>query len=400
MVTGAVVNGNRTRAGWASYFLDHASQLPTRPSGAFVGPPGHASYLTEDVRGCGGFPEDMRAGEDTVVNQKLFHDGRRTYYRSGASFHHASPARSLGQLCSHHFKRGRALGRIIRGGRTRWQSLLQLPVTASLPGRRLRALRAGMAFADADLRRRYRSLLPLVVSGALASTAGTAYELATGTASDADDEPRRPTARSSRDGPIFAIGGRPGEAACGLLSAGSATQAAQRLTTLTGYANHRTRVVRALAPIVTSATLTYEQHGTHVVHTWSESVRSHLNAARSVSGALILQVQPGAATLCDLVAIWAEFLDQPDVGLLIDLRPQVTFCHQGDQLEEVIDRLGIGVDPEAHPVKQTLLTRGLVSGQLPEHAAAADFVDLRQPGTKYPHDLFDTGEVPDAVIYQ
>ena len=130
LVTGSVVNGNPTRAGWASYLLDHAAQVPSRKPGEFNGVPGHASYVTRDVRGVGGFPEDMRAGEDTVVNRALFFAGKRTYFCPAASFAHASPSTGPIHLLRHHFQRGRALGRIIRktaAGESDWRRCTPRP---------------------------------------------------------------------------------------------------------------------------------------------------------------------------------------------------------------------------------------------------------------------------------
>src|SRR6185436_1653671 len=79
LVTGTTLNGTRTWAGWATYFLDHAPVLPGRPSGELAGPPGHCSYVRELLVAAGGFPEDMRAGEDTVVNIALTRRGYRAY---------------------------------------------------------------------------------------------------------------------------------------------------------------------------------------------------------------------------------------------------------------------------------------------------------------------------------
>src|SRR5205823_9537803 len=39
MVTGTTLNGTETAAGWASYFLDHSSVLPGRPSAPLPVPP-------------------------------------------------------------------------------------------------------------------------------------------------------------------------------------------------------------------------------------------------------------------------------------------------------------------------------------------------------------------------
>ena len=75
MMTGTTLNGKPTRSGWASYFLDHSTVLPGRPSGRLSGPPAHCSYIRDHLVAAGGFPEDMRAGEDTVVNVELTRRG-------------------------------------------------------------------------------------------------------------------------------------------------------------------------------------------------------------------------------------------------------------------------------------------------------------------------------------
>src|SRR5712692_9911289 len=49
MVTGSIVNGTDTPAGWASYFLDHAWYMSGRPSGELSGPPAHCSYMREPL---------------------------------------------------------------------------------------------------------------------------------------------------------------------------------------------------------------------------------------------------------------------------------------------------------------------------------------------------------------
>ncbi len=114
MVTGAIVNGNETTAGWAAYFLDHARSLPGRPSEALAAAPAHCSYARDFVLAVGGFPEDMRAGEDTVVNNELFRRGHRAFRSQEIELVHRSPCSTTRKLISHHFVRGRALGRIVR----------------------------------------------------------------------------------------------------------------------------------------------------------------------------------------------------------------------------------------------------------------------------------------------
>lgn len=56
MVSEATLNGTRTPWGWASYFLDHASVLPTRRSSPMSGPPDSCSYRRDVLLEAGGFP--------------------------------------------------------------------------------------------------------------------------------------------------------------------------------------------------------------------------------------------------------------------------------------------------------------------------------------------------------
>ena len=100
MVTGTMQNGTRTWAGWATYFLENSAVLPARPSFVFETPPMRCSYVRDAVAELGGFPEDMRAGEDTVVNGSSSTGGTgRTGAGDGVSTHH-SPCRRPGRLSS------------------------------------------------------------------------------------------------------------------------------------------------------------------------------------------------------------------------------------------------------------------------------------------------------------
>ena len=56
MVTGTIRNLTTTRAGWASYFLDHGTVLPGRPSEELALPPPHCSYDRDAARGRGRVP--------------------------------------------------------------------------------------------------------------------------------------------------------------------------------------------------------------------------------------------------------------------------------------------------------------------------------------------------------
>jgi glycosyltransferase involved in cell wall biosynthesis len=113
MVTGAVLNGTRTWAGWASYFLDHWIALPGRPSMQLESAPAHCSYLMGPLKAIGGFPEDRRVGEDTVVNNRLFALGHKAYFSSNIEITHRSPCVNPFILVRHHYLRGRGFGRML-----------------------------------------------------------------------------------------------------------------------------------------------------------------------------------------------------------------------------------------------------------------------------------------------
>ena len=113
MVTGSALNGTKTASGWAAYFLDHSTALPGRPSGELDQPPVHCSYLARPLREVGGFPEQLRAGEDTIVNHVLMRLGYRAYRSQTLAFVHRNPCGNPMALVRHRALRGRALGRIL-----------------------------------------------------------------------------------------------------------------------------------------------------------------------------------------------------------------------------------------------------------------------------------------------
>jgi len=180
MVTGTTMNGTRTAAGWASYFLDHTTVLAGRPSGVLSGPPAHCSYTREALNVVGAFPEDMRAGEDTVVNRALTRAGFATYRAADARlFHHSSCTTPL-RLLRHHFVRGRALGRIYLtsypAGLLISRPILQGLVVSHLP-MRIRRIDRNVARWGSDVADVYARVRPLVVAGAAASWAGALFEI-------------------------------------------------------------------------------------------------------------------------------------------------------------------------------------------------------------------------------
>ncbi|MEA2366266.1 MAG: spore germination protein [Thermoleophilaceae bacterium] len=180
MVTGTTLNGTRTRSGWASYFLDHSSVLPSRPSGRLTGPPAHCSYIRDQLVAVGGFPEDMRAGEDTVVNVELTRRGLVAYRASEVTIVHRSRCTNPVRLLGHHFQRGRGLGRILLDEHRGQGGMLARtigPFGVRYLGRRLGALSANVERWGDDLRPEYRRSRALILGGALAALAGTWFEI-------------------------------------------------------------------------------------------------------------------------------------------------------------------------------------------------------------------------------
>jgi glycosyltransferase involved in cell wall biosynthesis len=182
MVTGTFLIGTRTRAGWASYFLDHSAMLPGRPSEELEGAPASCSYRRDALLAVGGFPEDARAGEDTVVNQELARRGYCAFRAQDVTMIHYSPCRTPWRLLQHHFTRGRGFGRILRERRG-WQrrdilgaSGLRFVMRHTL-GRVARTSWNVRRWGDAATRTEFWLAFPLVVAGATAAAAGAVYEL-------------------------------------------------------------------------------------------------------------------------------------------------------------------------------------------------------------------------------
>ncbi len=177
MVTGTTLNGTATRSGWATYFLDHSSVLPDRPSERLTGPPAHCSYIRDHLIAVGGFPEDMRAGEDTVVNVELTRRGLVGYRARDVTLVHHSRCTNPLRLIRHHFQRGRGLGRILleeqrRRGWRPWRTLG--------PGylrRRLGTVAGNVERWGGELRAEYRRSRPLIAAGAVAALVGAWVEV-------------------------------------------------------------------------------------------------------------------------------------------------------------------------------------------------------------------------------
>jgi glycosyltransferase involved in cell wall biosynthesis len=182
MVTGSVLNGTRTWAGWASYFLDHWVALPNRPSAQLGAPPSRCSYMRGPLLAVGGFPEDRRVGEDTVVNNKLFALGHKAYRSAKVECIHRSPCRTPLLLLRHHYERGLGFGRILREEpgsarnlkarfrRIRW-------LLTRYPVKRVYGITKSVLRWGKPMRRYFVLSLPLVMAGTLSAALGAVVYL-------------------------------------------------------------------------------------------------------------------------------------------------------------------------------------------------------------------------------
>lgn len=173
MVTGTTRNGTSTPAGWAGYFLDNSSVLPGRPSEPLRVPPVHCSYEAAALRGVGGFPEDVRTGEDTLVNRRLFESGASAYRAADVALVHHN--RSLGpvHLLRHHYRRGRGHVQVER--RSAPAHRAEDRVRALLRGYvrdRVKRIDGNVHAWGGDLLSRYRRVRPLVVLAVAAAWIG------------------------------------------------------------------------------------------------------------------------------------------------------------------------------------------------------------------------------------
>jgi glycosyltransferase involved in cell wall biosynthesis len=181
MVTGVAENGTRTRAGWASYFLDHAWGLPGHVPSVLDGPPAHCSYAREPLLAAGAFPEGVRTAEDTAVNRELVRRGYVALRDPAIRFVHNNPCRTPWRLVRHHVQRGRGWGRLLVEDHRTTGHLLNREVVATrlvhhLPAR-WRQIAAGVGKADPELRPQYERARPLIAAGAVASWLGMWYEV-------------------------------------------------------------------------------------------------------------------------------------------------------------------------------------------------------------------------------
>lgn len=177
MITGSVINGTRTWAGWASYFLDHWVVLPGRPSIQLPSAPSRCSYMMGPLRMVGGFPEDRRVGEDTVVNNRLFALGQKAFFSSKIVDIHRSPCKNPLILVHHHYLRGLGFGRILweypgpqKNLRFRFRRIRWLVTT--YPLKRIFSMGRGVMRWGKPLWGYFILSFPLVVAGTLSAALG------------------------------------------------------------------------------------------------------------------------------------------------------------------------------------------------------------------------------------
>jgi glycosyltransferase involved in cell wall biosynthesis len=182
MVTGPIANGNPTRAGWVSYYLDHSGSLPGVLSMELQAAPHHCSYWRNALEFVNGFPEHLRAGEDTAVNAALFGLGFSAYREGKAQLIHHSLCTSVPRLCGHHFSRGKAYGILLvseaAGNPAQSDRLTRHCVRRVgeflfvYPAKRFRRIRRDLQSAPAEHIARLYRLSPIVILAILAAAGG------------------------------------------------------------------------------------------------------------------------------------------------------------------------------------------------------------------------------------
>jgi hypothetical protein len=181
MVTGIVTNGTPTPAGWASYFIDHAEGLPGHGPAEFDGPPGNCSYARLPLLEVGGFPEGVRTGEDTAANRALVKRGYVAYRDPDVRFIHRSRCTTTPRLLRHHFQRGRGSGRLLLAeyreqGHLLNAKIIRTRLIEAVP-KQLRRIHESVALANPDIIAEYERHRFLIALGAVATWAGTWYEV-------------------------------------------------------------------------------------------------------------------------------------------------------------------------------------------------------------------------------
>ncbi|MGH8969607.1 MAG: Mur ligase family protein, partial [Actinomycetes bacterium] len=175
LVTGTIVNGTRTRAGWATYFLEHSARLPGRPPGEIDGAQPYCSYVRETLVAHGGFRDDLPRGDATTVALDVTGSGYRAHLAQDVQMVHDSRCRTAHRLLSNSFQRGQAMARAELDWAPAGRLLARSSIPAFGPGYVLRQL----ATTAENVRRwgdglevNYSLSRPLVAAGASAAWAG------------------------------------------------------------------------------------------------------------------------------------------------------------------------------------------------------------------------------------
>ncbi len=164
MVTGPLIDGSTGRAGRASFFLDHAASAPNRSRARLLAPPPRCSYVRFALERAGWFA-DVRAGEDTEVNDRLSRAGFTAGFEPGAVEIYVPDVPDVAALWRKHHQRGQALARLRdeHGARP-------VRLGVGYTSRRLhRTISHGIRHPD---RWAFMRSLPLVVVGVLAARSG------------------------------------------------------------------------------------------------------------------------------------------------------------------------------------------------------------------------------------
>jgi glycosyltransferase involved in cell wall biosynthesis len=331
MVTGTTLNGTRTWAGWASYFLDQSAVLPGRSSTELDGAPSHCSYRRTALLAIGGFPEDLRSGEDTVVNQALVRHGYQAYRAQDVVLIHHSPCRTPWKLVTHHFVRGRGLGRILRDrDRIDPKGLIGKRgvnfVRRQVPGRVKQTTQHVRQWSgDPALEAEYRRARPLVFAGATAACAGALYEIAfRQTHQPSSQQPIDVTSVQSGLLPqhrVVAFYGHPRSAAMGILGQHEMETVLSKLrqqAAAYAAADPTCPVIPAFDLIVTVAQPTPGTDGAYRLRTGVHLIDAYAAFTAAHNLELILDVQPGHADVAGEIEALRPWLVQPHVHLALD----------------------------------------------------------------------------------
>ena len=183
MVTGTTLNGTRTWAGWASYFLDHSAVLPGRPSTELTARPRTARTAVARCSPSAAFPSTCAQGRTRSSTRSLSgaataRTGRRMWSSSTAA-----PAARRGGWCGTTSFADGGLGASCASGiRSSAAAFLGQTgvnfVRRQVTGRVKRTTQHVRQWSgDPTLEAEYRRAFPLVIAGATAALAGALYEI-------------------------------------------------------------------------------------------------------------------------------------------------------------------------------------------------------------------------------